>query len=131
MSTLIEAVEALASVIDTISGLRVTDHVPDATEYPAAFIDWQTIDSDSLDDSGGVFEVEVVLLVGTQVSRNQKKLLPWVYGPTSIREVLQANRSLGLDDVDAHATQARRLGLQEMAAYNAYGAVQPVTLVLS
>lgn len=131
MSTLTQAVEALAAVIDGIPGLRVKDHVPEGTEFPAAFVDWSSVDYDSLDDSGGVFEVDVVLLVDTSVGRHQKKLLPWIYGPASIQATLQANRSLGLPDVDAHATGARRTGLQEIAAYNAYGAIVTVQVTLS
>jgi single-stranded DNA-specific DHH superfamily exonuclease len=131
VTTLTQLVEGLAATIRTIPNLRVTDHVPESTEYPAAFIVPPIIDYDNLDDSGGTFQFQVVLLVSTAIGRNQKQLYPWLYGPGSIQATLQANRSLGLAGVDTYASGARPLPLQDMASYGAYGAVVDVQAVLS
>ena len=130
MTPLTDVIEALAAQIDTITGLRVSDHVPESTEYPAAFIVPPVIEYEGLDDGELICDVQVVLLVSSTVGRNQKQLYPWLAGSGSIRAKLQDNRSLGLSDVDAHATSARPLGLQEMASYGAYGAVVNVQVMV-
>lgn len=130
MTTIEEVGEAMVELILKPMRLRSFDFVAENIEYPAGLVGPPRIDYDNLDDGGLVYEVDVFLFVAAQVGRHQKKLYPWLAGPESVQARLQANRSLGFDDVDAHATEARPSGLQEFAAYRSYGGVVTVQVVI-
>lgn len=130
MTTLEEVGEALVDQILKPVELRALDFVAEDANFPAAMLGPPTIDYENLDDGQLVYDQDIFLFVGAQVGRHQKKLYRWMAGPDSIHDRLQANRSLGFDDVDAHATEARPLNLQEYASYKSYGGAVSLHVII-
>lgn len=125
MTTSIEAVAtAVADLVDTLAGIRVYAHAPDASELPCAFLLAPTVDPEDLALTTVRLTVEFVFLVPAIEDRYAKQL--WKYqditGPDSLLRLIQTNRDLGFDDVDVYAGMWRPLGFEEMANYGAYGA---------
>lgn len=122
--------EAIVDQILKPVDLRAVDYIAEDTVYPAGLLGPPTIDYDNLDDGQLVYEQDVFLFVGAQVGRFQKKLYRWMAGPDSIQARLQANRNLGFDDVDVHATGSRPLNLQDFASYRSYGAAVGLLVII-
>ena len=128
MISLTRIIEGLAETLASIDGLRVHDHVPGNTEFPAAIITPPEIDYRQTMDRGVIrLELEVVVLVGAVVDRNQKTLfhyLDWE-GSSSIVAVIDADPTLGgIEGINAVPMSARPLALEEVASYQAWGAAQ-------
>lgn len=130
-----EVVAALAERLSLIDGLRVTDHVPMDTEYPAAFIVPPDIDYQRAFRLGAPsLSLDVVVLVAAAVDRQQRDLFDYLSwsGPKSVADTLRKpDKTLGLTGVDCTVMTSRPLGEEEMAGYRAYGAAITVLLVVT
>lgn len=132
MSTIEEITEAIEGRLATIPGLTVWGYPPGQTDYPAAFLNlYPEIDyrDSAADDQLHVFEI--VVLVSAALNENIRTGLPFLEreGPQSIFAVFESQRTLGLNDVDAHIRSARPLDLEDVGGYHAYGAA--LTLVVA
>lgn len=120
MSSLTEIADGLKTVVQTITAfdLQVHQVVKRPSTYPAAIIQTPTIPEYglSLDDRGGQFVIPILLLVGVGEAEKQTSLFPFVdwEGDSSVAAAIQANRSLGLEDVDARVTSVTDPGLVEL-----------------
>lgn len=120
MSTLTEIVGALQSELKGIPALdsNVLDVVRRPADYPAVIIVPREIPEydDSLATGGGRIVLGLLVLVGTSEAEQQTSLFPFLdwAGPSSIPAVLNANRDLGLGDVDARVDSATDPGLVEL-----------------
>lgn len=120
MSTLTEIVDALTGRLNTITDLdqNVLNVVRRPATYPAAIVVPPTIPNYglALDGAGGQFTLPVLLLVGVSDAEQQQSLFPFLdwSGTSSIYATLQAQRDLGLGDVDAHLDSVADPGLVEL-----------------
>ena len=124
MSTLTEIVDGIVARLRTIEGLEVYGHVPGTAEFPAAFVMPPPIDYRQAMGAGVVrMDFEVVVLVGAFESAHQTNLFPYldVTGSWSVLAAVDADRTLGLTDVDCVVLSSRPLGLEEISAYRAWG----------
>lgn len=124
-------ISALAGALETIQPLRVFDHVPLDTEYPAAFIVPPAVQYQHAHQGGYIrLELDVILLVGSVVERAQRDL--WKYldwqGASSVYLAVRNDKTLGVPGVDANVVSSRTLGEEEMAGYRAFGAA--VSLII-
>ncbi len=130
MTTLEDVAEALADRLRDGTGLRAVDHIQSSPHYPAAYVEPPAIDYERLNDLGMDAVFPVVVVVSSVVDRNQKALLAYqdVTGPQSVKAAIEADRSLGLTNVDALLTAWRPLGIEEQAGYRGFGAVCEITV---
>lgn len=126
MSTLTQIVDGLRDQLATIDRLAVYEYVPGSvSDYPVALIIPPAIDYQQAMGAGVArMELEVVLLVGAFEAKHQTHLFEFldVTGDRSVRAAVAANNTLGLTDVDCVVMSSRPLGLEEIGAYNAWGA---------
>lgn len=126
MSTLTQIVGGLKDQLATIDGLAVYEFVPGSVaEYPVALIIPPTVDYQQAMSAGVArMELEVVLLVSAFEAEHQTHLFEYldVTGDRSVRAAVAADNTLGLTDVDCVVMSSRPLGLEEIGAYNAWGA---------
>lgn len=124
MTPIEQVLTAIADLVDSIAGLRVYAHPPDASELPCAYLMPPAVDTEDLGLTTARLTIEFVFLVPAIEDRYAKQL--WKYqdltGSDSLLALMQSNRSLGFDDVDVYAGAWRSLGLEEMAGIGAYGA---------
>lgn len=120
MSTLTEIADALTTRLKTIPALdqNVINVVRRPATYPAAIITPAAIPEydDSLATGGGRLNIAVTVLVGTTEAEQQMSLFPFVdwEGASSIPAAIQAQRDLGLGDVDARVDSTEPAGLVEL-----------------
>lgn len=125
MTTLVQVRDGLETRLNTITGLRVYDYVPDDLHYPAAVI-FPPIAADYTDDLGmGGFTVRfvVMLFVPAAIDRQQLDLYALMdrTGASSIFAAVEGDRTLGGLNVDARVVSAQDpLDLGEMAGTNVY-----------
>lgn len=111
MTTLAQVRDGLEARIDTITGLRVRDYIPDdVAGFPAALI-YPPTNVDYSDDHGaGSFTVEfvIVLLVPANIDRKQLDLYALLdrTGASSIYAAVEADRTLGGLNVDCRVVAA-------------------------
>lgn len=126
MTILADIVAGIKTRLDTIDGLRVYDHVPADPNLPAAVIVPPEINYRETMRAGVIrLQFEIVLLTSSaDHQRGQRKLFPYLdWGtPESILDAIDADRDLGLTNVDAAILNSRPLGLEEVAAFQAFGA---------
>ncbi len=132
MSTLTQVAEALAARARTIPGMNARPYVSGSGEWPGAFVQPVTVDYEALSNDDEDFRLELVVMVGAMTDQAQLKLFKYidVAGAHSVPALIQADRGLGLGDVDALVVPARALGLQEQAAYQGYGCAFEVVVRL-
>lgn len=109
MSTLTEIVDGLADRLKTIAAFdnNVLTVVRRPADFPAAIILPPVIPDYglALDGEGGDFVIPVDLVVGAAEAEQQTSLWPFLdwSGTSSVYAAIQADRTLGGLDVDAHA----------------------------
>jgi hypothetical protein len=119
VSTLTEIAAGLKARLLTIQAFdqQVLDVVRRPSTFPAAIIVPPTIPSygNALDDLGADFVIPLLVVVGTTEAEQQSSLFPFVdwEGTSSIAATIQADRSLGLTDVDARVGSVAEPGLVE------------------
>ncbi len=123
MESIRSVMEAIASQLSNVTGIRAQDTVPNKIEPPALFLNLTssrpgTFGADSLD-----IEIDVVAFVSSNVERNQRLLYDYVTvgGELSIFDALASDPTFGLDGVSGSVGEFRNLGIDEIAAYNLYG----------
>lgn len=138
MSTLTQIHDGLANVICTISALdnNVISVVRRPATYPAVILIPPAIPDYglALDGQGGEFVIGVLILVGTGEAERQASLWPFLdwAGTSSIPAAIQANRGLGLTDVDARVRSNEPPGLVDLPdGTMAYGVLLQVGIFAS
>lgn len=128
MTTIAEVYTALAAQVAPAIEDRCYDHVPGSANYPVAFLMPPAVESEGLSSDTLTLAFELVVLVSAFDHARAPLLFPYMEpsGDQSIRARIQDNRSLGFDDVDINPGDWRPLGLEEMAAYNAFGAAMTI-----
>jgi len=125
MTSLSDIIGGLATQLDQLDPkLNVYPRPPGVWEAPAAFVVPPVIDYRQAMRAGVIkFEFDVVFLVAAFDADYQDDLIEYLdwQGPKSLRVRLDANRTLGLTDVDCVAMSARPLGLDEVAGYEGWG----------
>lgn len=134
MATIGEVAAALASTINTATGLRTVDHVPESVDPPVLFVAFDRLEVITMSRGAAELWFDAVVFTARAVSRVGQELL-YEYlstsGPKSIIKAVADASTLGLDDVSASAVSApaRALGAEEMAGYGYFGGVVPVRVV--
>lgn len=136
MSTLTEIVDALADQIKTITALdnSVLTAVRRPGVFPAVIIQPPEIPDygQALAGGGGQFVIPVLVVTGTAEAEKQHGLWPFIdwTGQSSIALKLEANRDLGLGDVDARVVSIADPGLVEFPdGTPAYGVTVNVQII--
>lgn len=137
MTTLTQVRDGLETRLNTITGLRVYDYVPeDVAGYPAAVVFPPTNAEYSNDLDQGSFTVQfvVMLLVPATIDRNQLDLYALMdrTGASSVFAAIEADRSLGGLAVDARVTNASDpLGRGQMASTQVYQRAVTIQAIIS
>lgn len=101
----------LGTALDTITGLRVFDYVPDSLSPPAAVVEPLEVDYDEAMKRGlDVYRAFVLVIVGRMSDRSsQDRLDAYVAGSgaSSVKAALEANRTLGGACSTLQVTSAR------------------------
>lgn len=126
--TITQVVEAIESALETISGLRTAEYVPDQVNPPMAIVDFPgDIDYHAAFANGlFTFEPTVIILVSKVVDRVGTAALAAYASPTgtnSIKVALEADKTLGGVVDDCHVVSFRRLTAQETVDIAFYGGV--------
>lgn len=133
MTEIADVLDGIDTVLKTIEGLNVRDHIPGSTpDFPVAFL--HPVPVTDYRDGGEADQVhvfEIIVLVSQTLYENQRTVLPYLErtGSKSIFALFENNRTLGLNGVDAHVRETRPLDQQEVAGY--FGSGAAVTLVIS
>jgi hypothetical protein len=135
--TLAQVRDGLEARLNTISGLRVYDYIPeDVAGYPAAVIFPPTNADYSNDLNLGSYTVEfvVMLLVPATIDRNQLDLYALMDrdGAGSVFATIEADRKLGGLDVDARVIRATDpLSQAQMASTQVYQRAVTIQAIIS
>jgi hypothetical protein len=138
VSTLTEIVEGLADQLRAIPALdnSVLTSVRRPGVFPAVVIQPPEIPDYglALAGGGGEFIIPVLVVVGTAEAEKQQGLWPFIdwTGPSSIAVRIEANRDLGLGDVDARVISVADPGLVEFPdGTPAFGVTVNVQIIAS
>src|SRR5678816_746112 len=136
MTTLAEVRDGLETRLNTISGLRVYDYVPDNAFYPAAVVFPPTIIDYRSDLSIRSFVVRfvIMLMVPATIDRQQLDLYALIdrTGSGSVFAAIEADRKLGGLNVDARVLSAQDpLDLNELAGSKVYQRAVTVEVYVS
>jgi hypothetical protein len=97
--TLSEIRGALGSALRTINGMRTSEHLPEQLNPPVAVIQLDRLDFHGAMQGGlRTFQFLVILVVGRMGERSSQDFLDRLTdfdGPDSVREVLEADPTLG------------------------------------
>ncbi len=129
---LVDILNAVAARLDTITGLRVFDHVPSALEPPAAVVQLpKDIDFDLTAGRGGDTYNLVVLLLAAKADARAAHLNLAKYldaaGPTSIKETLDGDLGGAVDT--ARVTRVSNVGAYTFAGVDYIGAEFDIEVV--
>ena len=101
----------LGTALDTITGLRVFDYVPDSLSPPAAVVEPLEVDYDEAMQRGlDFYRAFILVIVGRMSDRSsQDRLDAYVAGSgaSSVKAALEANRTLGGACSTLQVTSAR------------------------
>lgn len=138
MNTLTEIVDGLADQLRTIAALdhEVLKVVRRPQSFPAAIIVPPAIPEYGLALAGGgaEFTVPVMVLVGSAEAENQASLFPFLdwTGASSVPAAIEADRTLGGLNVDAHVDAAPEpAGLVEFPDGVGFGTTFNVLIIAS
>lgn len=121
MASLSAVARALAELLSTKLELRATDYVPENPTPPAAFVQIPEVWDDTFDDQIAA-KIELVVLVARGATPRVGQRSLYDLFPL-IRDAIDANKSLGLDDTEVTYQRARGLSFEEVAAIGFYGNV--------
>ncbi len=137
MTTLTEVVEAITRVIAVDDQLNVFPYPPSAPPMPCAFPVPPPINYRETMRRGVIrlqFEI-IVMSSPAPGAEGQVDLYPYLdwTGPKSLILALEDDQTLGLGDKVSSAVNAetRPLGLEEIAAYEAFGVAIPFLVVVT
>jgi len=101
----------LGTALDTITGLRVFDYVPDSLSPPAAVVEPLEVDYDEAMRRGlDFYRAFILIIVGRMSDRSsQDRLDAYVAGSgaSSVKAALEADKSLGGACLTLQVTSAR------------------------
>lgn len=135
--TLEQIVAGIKTRLQTIAALNVYDHPPAAPPFPCVFPIPPTIDYRLTMRTGVIsLQFEITVMVGQSAGHEQQlSLYPYLdwQGDQSIFVALEADKTLGLGDKVSAAVNgpARPLGLEEVGAYEAFGASIPFLVAIT
>lgn len=134
MATVTQIVDGVETRLKTILGLNVTDYVPEQVNPPQAFVDVPGIPDyrKSFSPTGlRTIDLTVTILVSAAYVGHQKLLLPYIdkTGSQSVYAAIEADKTLGLTNVECLVRSYQRLGLQEVGLIGYYGGVFTLTCI--
>jgi len=119
MATLSELRSGIATTLAGISGLRTSSFVPDTVSPPIAIIEPNTINFDvSMGRGLDEFKFKLTVIVGRATDRSAQANLDAYCsstGATSIKQVLESNRTLGGKCNDLRVTGLSSYGSIQIA----------------
>jgi hypothetical protein len=126
--TIGQIVEAVETRLETISGLRTAEYVPDAVNPPQAVVDFSgPIDYHQTFVHGKQrLELTVIILVSRSVDRIGSAALAAyasTTGTNSIHAAIEGDATLGGIVDDCTVAEFRRLGQEEIDGLGFYGGV--------
>lgn len=133
MKTLAEVADALREVVAT-TGLRTYDTLPATVNPPAAVITLGEIDYLPIYETGFDVPFDVYVFTSGAVERVAQGALydyASATGPSSIPRAVENEPTLGLAGVSATCESYRPLALEEVAAYQYWGGVFRVQVLVS
>lgn len=137
MTTLLQVVDGIEGRLATVPDLNHYNHPPASPDFPCAFPVPPTVNYRETMRAGVItLQFEIVVMEGTAAGHEQQlylfDFLDWA-GDRSIFQALEADGTLGLGEKVNGAVNgpARSLGLEEVAAYQAFGASIPFLVVIT
>lgn len=129
MATIAEIMEGIETRLKTIPDLRVSSYVADQINPPQAIVGVPPV-PDYRIAFGGVGELRIeptiTILVSAALDRvGQAKLATYVdkTGAQSVFAAIEADKTLGLTNVDCAVKSFQPLGLQDVGVIGYYGGV--------
>lgn len=117
MATLSEVHVALSTALDTVSGLRVSDHIPDQIMPPMAIVSWSGSDyHEAMANGVSVQRYDVAVILGRQDARTSQAAMheyAEVTGAKSIRACIESDRTLGLANTNVVVDNAEQFGFED------------------
>jgi hypothetical protein len=135
--TLEQIVGGIKTALDRVPGLDTYDHPPAAPPYPCAFPIPPEINYRLTMRTGVIsLQFEIIVMVGQAAGHEQQlSLFPYLdwQGERSVFLALEHDRTLGLGEQVSAAVNnpARSLGLEEIGAYQAFGAAIPFLVAIT
>lgn len=133
MATPQQVVDGLQARLDTIDGLRAFNHVPDQINPPQAMVMLDRVDYNHSMRDGVIYTAQIMVVVGRMAEQVGQEAIYGYIDPTasgSIRQAIQADRTLGGVVADCNVVEASGLQSVEIANGERYLAVQfTVTVV--
>jgi hypothetical protein len=133
MSTIVQVMQGIETRLKTITGLRVEEFKPDQINPPQAIVGVPPIpDYRRTFGSTGQLMIEptITILVSAALDRvGQLKLASYVdkTGAQSIFAAIEADKTLGLPDVECIVKSFEPLGMQDAGLIGYYGGVFHLT----
>lgn len=123
----------IESRLATITGLRVSEFVPDQVNPPQAIVGVPPIPEYRAAFARGIYRLEptVTVLVSAALDRTgQLKLASYANatGASSIPAAIEADKTLGLAGVECLVKSFQPLGLEAVGALGYYGGVFTLTV---
>jgi len=91
--------QGLATALDTITGLRCFDYVPDSLSVPAGVVEPLEIDYDrAMGNGADYYRAFILIIVGRMSDRSSQDRLDAYLVPTgaaSVKAAIEADRTLG------------------------------------
>lgn len=135
--TFVQVVEGIDARLATIAELNHFPYPPASPPFPCAFPVTPPINYRETYRSGVItLRFDIVVMEGTSAGHEQQlqlyEFLDWA-GDRSVFQAFDADPTLGLGDkVDAKIVgESRPLGLEEIAAYEAFGASLPLLVAIT
>lgn len=129
MATIQEVMEGIEARLETIEGLRVAAYVADQINPPQAIVGVPPVpDYRRVFGPAGQLMIEptITILVSAALDRvGQMKLASYVdkTGAQSVFAAIDADKTLGLTDVDCQVKSFQPLGLRDVGLIGYYGGV--------
>lgn len=132
MATVQQVMEGIEARLLTIEGLRVAPYAPDSINPPQAIVGVPPVDYRlSFGDSGELqINPTITILVSAALDRvGQMKLASYVNktGDQSVYAAIEADKTLGLANVECLVRSFQSLGMQDVGVLGYYGGVFQLT----
>lgn len=124
--TLLQVMQGIETRLGTISGLQVSEILPDQVTPPIAIVGVPPIPEYRTTFGRGIWSVDptVTILVSAALDKyGQQKLASYadVHGSTSIPAAIEADRTLGGIVDECYVSSFRPLGIEEAGRIGYYG----------
>lgn len=129
MATIQQVMEGIETALGTIEGLRVASYAPDSINPPQAIVGVPPVPNYRASfGSAGELQIQptITILVSAALDRTgQQKLASYVdkTGTQSVYAAIEADKTLGLTNVECIVRSFQPLGLQDVGVLGYYGGV--------